>query len=238
MCAAVAAVCVGLSKTGFGGIGMIAVLLMAIVLPARESTGAILPLLIVADIFAVRAFRKFAVWSHLLRLLPPALLGIVCGWLLMPHVPNELFRPVIGWMVVALVLLTIVQKLFIKLPGMVAEHPAMAWSAGWAAGVTTMLANAAGAVMTIYLLACRLPKLQFVGTAAWFFLIINVAKLPFSVSLGLINVRSLTLDALLIPGVVLGVILGKFFLGKINQRAFEWMLIAFSLAGGLHLALR
>jgi len=121
---------------------------------------------------------------------------------------------------------------------MVAEHPAMAWSAGWAAGVTTMLANAAGAVMTIYLLACRLPKLQFVGTAAWFFLIINVAKLPFSVSLGLINVRSLTLNALLIPGVVLGVILGKFFLGKINQRAFEWMLIAFSLAGGLHLALR
>jgi len=232
-----AAVCVGLSKTGFGGVGMVGILFMTQVLPARESTGAILPLLIVADIFAVHAFRQFTVWRHLVRLLPPAMLGIISGWLLMPHLSNELFRVVIGWMVVFLVLLTIFQKLFIRLPAIFAEHPAFAWPIGWAAGVTTMLANAAGAVMTIYLLACRLPKYEFVGTAAWFFFIINVVKVPFSLSIGLITPSSLMLDALLIPGILVGVAAGKFFLGKINQLAFEWLMIAFSLIGGLRLAL-
>jgi uncharacterized membrane protein YfcA len=235
--AVLAAVCVGLSKTGFGGVGMVGVLLMTLVFPARESTGAILPLLIVADVFAVHAFRKFTIWRHLIRLLPPAMVGIVSGWFLMPYLSGESFQTVIGWMVVGLVLLTVFQKLFIRLPAIFAEHPAIAWPIGWAAGVTTMLANAAGAVMTIYLLACRLPKYEFVGTAAWFFFIINVAKVPFSFSLGLITPPSLLLDAMLIPGILVGVAAGRFLLGKIHQTAFEWLMIAFSLAGGLRLAL-
>ncbi|MFZ4775635.1 MAG: sulfite exporter TauE/SafE family protein [Terrimicrobiaceae bacterium] len=236
-CAYGAAICIGLSKTGFGGVGMLAVLLMAQVMPARESTGAVLPLLIVADIFAVRAFRQFTVWRHLAKMLPPAFLGIVSGWLLMPHLSAKIFGPLIGWMVLALIVLTIAQKLSGKLSASAAEHPSIAWPLGWTAGVTTMLANAAGAVMTVYLLACRLPKYEFVGTAAWFFFIINVIKVPFSASLGLINGSSLLLNLLLIPGILVGVATGRFFLGKINQQVFEWLMIAFSLAGGLRLIL-
>ena len=232
-----AAVCIGLSKTGFGGVGMLAVLLMAQVMPARESTGAVLPLLIVADVFAVHAFRRFAIWRHLFKLLPPAFLGIVSGWWLMPRIPDGVFGPVIGWMVLALLALTVVQKLFWRVSASAAEHPAIAWPAGWAAGVTTMLANAAGAVMTIYLLACRLPKYEFVGTAAWFFFIVNMLKVPFSVSMGLISPPSLLLDLLLVPAVVAGVASGRFFLGRINQQAFEWLMILFSFAGGLRLIL-
>ncbi len=236
-CAYGAAICIGLSKTGFGGVGMLAVLLMAQVMPARESTGAVLPLLIVADIFAVRAFRQFTVWKHLAKMLPPAFLGIVSGWLLMPHLSSKIFGPLIGWMVLALIVLTIAQKLSGRLSASAAEHPSIAWPLGWTAGVTTMLANAAGAVMTVYLLACRLPKYEFVGTAAWFFFIINVIKVPFSASLGLINGSSLLLNLLLIPGILVGVAAGRFFLGKINQQVFEWLMIAFSLAGGLRLIL-
>ncbi len=232
-----AAVCIGLSKTGFGGVGMVAVLLMAQVLPARESTGAVLPLLIVADIFAVHSFRKFTVWRHLGKLLPPAVLGIVTGWLIMPRIPAALFGPVIGWMVLGLVALTVAQKLSGRLSASAAEHPAIAWPLGWTAGVTTMLANAAGAVMTVYLLACRLPKYEFVGTAAWFFFIVNVIKVPFSASMGLINAPSLVLNLLLVPGIFLGVVSGKFFLGKLNQQVFEWMMIGFSLVGGIRLVL-
>ncbi|MDX2080661.1 MAG: sulfite exporter TauE/SafE family protein [Terrimicrobiaceae bacterium] len=235
--AALAAICIGLSKTGFGGVGMVAILIMANILPARESTGAILPMLIVADVFAVHAFRKFTVWKHLVRVLPPAVAGILTGWWLMPRIDAAIFGEVIGWMVVVLVLLTAVQKLSAGLPGFLAEHPAVAWPAGWLAGVTTMLANAAGAVMTIYLLACRLPKWEFVGTAAWFFFIINVVKVPFSASLGLITPSSLLLNLCLVPGIIAGVVLGKFLLGKIPQGLFEWLLIAFSLAGGLRLAI-
>jgi len=82
-----------------------------------------------------------------------------------------------------------------------------------------------------------LPKYEFVGTAAWYFLIVNVIKVPFSASLGLINGHSLLLNLLLVPGIVAGVVAGRFFLGKINQQAFEWLMIALSLAGGLKLAL-
>lgn len=232
-----AAVCIGLSKTGFGGVGMVAVLLMAQVLPARESTGAVLPMLIAADIFAIRAFRQFTVWSHLVRMLPAAVLGIVTGWLLMPHLSERIFAPLIGWLVIVLTGLTVAQKLSGRLSASAAEHPSVAWPLGWLAGVTTMLANAAGAVMTIYLLACRLPKYEFVGTAAWFFFIVNVIKVPFSASLGLINLSSLGLNILLLPGIVAGVAAGRFFLGRINQNVFEWLMVAFSLAGGLKLIL-
>lgn len=236
-CAYGAAVCIGLSKTGFGGVGMLAVLLMAQVLPAKESTGAVLPLLIVADIFAVHAFRQFTVWRHLVKMLPPAVLGIVSGWLLMPHISTKIFAPLIGWMVLALIALTVAQKLSGKLSASAAEHPSIAWPLGWIAGITTMLANAAGAVMTVYLLACRLPKYEFVGTAAWFFFIVNVIKVPFSASLGLINISSLWLNAMLLPGIIAGVVAGRFLLGKINQQVFEWLMIVFSLAGGLRLIL-
>jgi uncharacterized membrane protein YfcA len=88
-----------------------------------------------------------------------------------------------------------------------------------------------GPVMTIYLLACRLPKLEFVGTAAWFFFAINLLKVPFSASLGLINGASLTLNLLLAPGVVAGIFSGRWLLGMINQSLFEWLMILFSLAG-------
>jgi len=232
-----AAFCIGLSKTGFGGVGMLAVLLMAQVMPARESTGAVLPLLIIADIFAIHAFRQFTVWRHLVKILPAAVLGIVCGWLLIPHLSAGIFGPLIGWMVLFLLALTIFQKLSNLLPATAAGHPSIAWPVGWIAGVTTMLANAAGAIMTIYLLACRLPKYEFVGTAAWFFFIVNVIKVPFSASLGLINAHSLLLNLLLVPGIVAGVATGRFFLGKIRQQAFEWLMIALSLAGGLKLVL-
>jgi len=235
--AVVAALCIGLSKAGFGGVGMVAILLMAQILPARASTGVILPMLIVADIFAVSAFRKFTVWSHLVRMLPPALIGIVCGFFLMPRISDQNFGPLIGWITLTLLALMIMQKLTRRLAARAVEHPGIAWPLGWLAGVTTMLANAAGPVMTIYLLAARLPKYEFVGTAAWFFFIINVAKIPFSSALGLIKPSSLVFNAALVPAIIGGIFLGRWLLGKINQRIFEWLMIVFSLLGALRLIL-
>ena len=236
--AVIAALCIGLTKAGFGGMGMVAVLMMAQILPARASTGVILPMLIVADIFAVTAFRKFTVWSHLVRMLPPALLGIVTGFFLMPCISDENFGPIIGWITLALLALMVLQKVTRPIAASLVEHPGIAWPLGWLAGVTTMLANAAGAVMTIYLLAARLPKYEFVGTAAWFFFLINVAKIPFSAALGLIKPDSLLLNLLLVPALIAGIFLGRWLLGKINQTVFEWLMIAFSLLGALRLIVK
>jgi uncharacterized membrane protein YfcA len=233
--AVLAAIGIGMAKAGFGGLGMLAILIMARVLPARESTGAILPMLILADIFAVYTYRRHAKGSLVLRMLPPAAAGIVCGWLLMPHIPTQVFGPLIGWLTLALIALVLLQKFAPRLMNLAVEHPGIAWPFGWLAGSTTMIANAAGPVMTIYLLACRLPKFEFVGTAAWFFFAINLLKVPFSASLGLINSASLTLNLWLAPAVIGGLVAGRWTLRKINQAVFEWLMIVFSLLGAVRL---
>lgn len=231
-----AAACIGFGKAGFGGMGMVAVLLMTRVLPARESTGAVLPMLILADIFAVAIYHAHAQGRLILRMLPPAVLGIVCGWLIIPHIPPGSFGPLIGWITLALIVIILIQK-FTPLLRLAAEHPGIAWPFGWLAGSTTMIANAAGPVMAIYLLACRLPKMEFVGTTAWFFFIVNLIKVPFSAQLGLINFHSLALNLWLSPAVVAGLFLGRWLLGKTNQAIFEWLMIIFSALGALKLVL-
>jgi uncharacterized membrane protein YfcA len=235
--AVLAAICIGMAKAGFGGLGMLAILMMAGVLPPRESTGAILPMLILADVFAISIYHQHARGGLVLKMIPPALVGIVCGWLLMPHIPSQQFGRLIGWLTVALIALVLVQKFAPRLTSVAAEHPGIAWPFGWLAGSTTMIANAAGPVMTIYLLACRLPKFEFVGTAAWFFFAVNLLKVPFSASLGLITGPSLILNLFLAPCVVAGIFAGRWLLGMINQSVFEWLMIVFSLAGALRLIL-
>lgn len=232
--AVLVALCVGMAKTGLGGLGMVAVVLMAMILPARESTGALLTLLITADVYAVVAFRRHAVRAQVLALLPPAAVGIVSGYLLMPWIPDDRFRLVLGGITLALLALLVGQRWW-NAGARIAGHPALAWLAGWGSGMTTMVANAAGPVMTLYLLARRMPKMEFVGTAAWFFFVVNLSKVPFSLALGLITRDSLWLTAVLIPAVLIGGICGKWVVGRIDQRIFEALMILFTFAGAVRL---
>src|ERR1043166_5593049 len=208
--AALAALSVGVSKSGFGGFGMVTVLLMAEIMPARQSTGAVLPLLICGDILAVTVFRKHAQWSYIIRMLPPAALGIVAGFLFMTwSIPDRAFRGIVGWIVLVLVGLQCMRQLRPRLFEQVPHQTWFAWLIGIWSGVTTMLANAAGPIMTLYLLAVNLPKLEFVGTAAFFFLVVNLLKVPFSYSLGLINTVSLLFNIVLFPFVAIGILGGR-----------------------------
>jgi hypothetical protein len=233
-----AALSAGMAKTGFGGMGTVALVLMALVMPARESTGALLTILITADIYAVMAFRRHANWRVVLALLPPAILGIVAGWWLMPHVPDGLFRPLLGGITLALIGLLFLQRAMPRLSDAVSSRPMLGWVAGCLGGITTMLANAAGPIMSIYLLACRLPKMELVGTAAWFFFVVNLSKIPFSASLGLIDRESLYLTVVLAPLIIVGAASGKWLLTRINQPLFEALLIAFSVLAALRLLWR
>jgi uncharacterized membrane protein YfcA len=216
---------------------MLAMLLMAALFPPRESTGVILPMLITADIFAVRSFHAHAVWKHILRLLPPSIAGVLTGWLFMPHIPDALFGRVLGAVILAMVGMLIVFKISPHFRNLALGSRKVALAAGFGTGLTTMLANAAGPIATLYLLACRLPKMEFVGTAAWFFLIINVFKIPFSASLGLIHSGTLLLNLVTVPAVALGIFSGRWLLGKISQSLFEWLLLAFAALGALRLIL-
>ena len=204
---------------------MVHVFLFASVFGARDSTGIVLPMLIAGDLFAMAVYGKRANWGYVRRMMPPTLLGVIVGWLLMFRMPETYYRPLIGFIILVLTVMQIIriwkQEWLADVP-----HAAwFAWSMGILVGLTTMLANAAGPVFGLYLLAIGLPKLEFVGTAAWFFLILNVVKIPFSWSLGLIRLDTLALNATLVPLIALGLWVGTMLIKRIPQRLFDSLIL-------------
>ncbi len=226
----------GLSKTGIAGLGVLPVALFANAMPARASTGALLPVLLCADLFGVAFFRKHASWPHLWRLFPWVLVGIIAGYFALDRVGNLAMQRMIGGILVVMVALHIWRKG--QSDQLSARLPHTWWFAaitGVLAGFTTMVANAAGPVMGLYLLAIGLPKLAFIGTGAWFFMLVNASKVPFSARLGLITPESLLLDAVLAIPMIPGALLGPVILHRINQRAFELMVLVLTVVAAARL---
>ena len=233
--AAVAAAGIGFSKSGFAGIGLFHIVIFAWLFGPRVSTGILLPLLIVGDVAAVAAFRRHARWDYVWRILPPAIVGVVGGWLLMGRMTDAQLKPTLGVIVLGLALLQLGRM---YRPNLFADVQHASWFAvtlGLVAGFTTMLANGAGPIVALYLLAVSLPKYEFVGTSAWFFLIINVLKVPFSTSLGLIHPHTLAINALLAPAVVLGLLLGRRLVHHVPQKLFDSLLLIFAAAAALRM---
>jgi len=218
--ASVTALCTGVAKTGIPALGILLAPLFAEVLPARISTGALLPLLITADAFAVIFWRRHGSWKHLVRLLPWAVAGIVAGFFAMGRINDQQMRYVMGGIVIVMLGVHVYREYIL---GEDAPIPTSWWFAaiaGFLAGATTMIANAAGPVTMIYLLSMRLPKEEFIGTSAWYFFILNWLKVPFSVNLGLITPETLTFDAVLAGGVVAGAFAGLYLAKRIPEKAF------------------
>ncbi len=228
---------VGVSKTGLPGLGILIVPLMAMALPqhARESTGIMLGMLILGDLFAATYYRRIAEWKHVLRLLPPAFLGIVAGWQAMDLVTDDQLKRIIGLIVLAMLAVHFWRT---RLRAEDAPIPTQWWFGGmlgFLAGVTTMMANAAGPVMVIYLLAMRMPKLAFVGTSAWFFFAVNWLKVPFSTQLALTTGASAKLGLLMLPLIAAGSVAGIFLLHRIPQKAFNGLIQLLAAAAAIKL---
>ena len=233
--AIIAALGIGVSKSGFSGVGLLHVIIFAFIFGVRDSTGVVLPMLIVGDIFAVLAFRAHARWDYIIRILPPAATGVVIGTLLMRRLEEAQFKPLVGVVILTLITLQIVRMVRPKLYEHVPHQVWFAWLIGILAGITTMLANAAGPIMALFLLAVALPKLELVGTSAWFFLIVNCFKIPFSMSLGLIHADTLALNAILAPVIIVGLFSGRGLVSRIPQKWFDGLLLAFALLAALRL---
>ena len=233
--AVIAAAGIGISKSGFAGFGLLHVIIFAFLFGARDSTGVLLPMLIAGAVGAVMAFRQHARWEYIRRMMPPTMVGVIAAAMVMSRLDEAMFRPVIGWIILALTLLQIGRTVR---PTWFADMPhtrRFAWTMGIAAGVATMLANAAGSIFALYCLAVALPKWALVGTTAWIFLLINVFKLPFSVGLGLVHADTLLLGAALVPAIVAGLFAGGWLTHRIPQRLFDSFLLVFAGVAALRL---
>ncbi len=228
-----AAILVGFAKTAIGGVGALATALFATVLPARESSGALLPLLLAGDVIAVGTYRRHADWPTLWRLFPSVAAGVAIGAGFVARVDDTVMRRTIGVLLVLLVALTVVQRL--RRTSLVVTGRAASITFGLLAGFTTMVANAAGPVTSLYLLATGISMMTFLGTGAWFYLVVNLFKLPFSYALGLIDFGSVGLDAKLLPALVVGAIAGRLAVSRIDQRLFETLVLVSTVAASVNL---
>lgn len=242
--AALAGLLTGVAKTGLPGFGILAVPLMVLAVgDARHSAGWLLPLLCLADLFAIATYRRHAQARRLFGLLPWVLAGIAGGALALAA-PERHLRLLVAGIVIFMIGLRWLRgrRAAVATTDATTPVPPDRWwqSAGYgaSAGFATTVANAAGPVMNLYLLARRLPKDEFVATGAWFFFVVNLVKLPIYAGHGLIDRRSLLFGLALAPSVVVGAVVGRALLRRLPQAAFDRLVMALTVCAAALLLVR
>ena len=232
-----AAFSLGVSKAGLKGIAIVIMTIMALVFGSKASTGIVMPLLMVGDIFAIVYYRKFVLKKHLYKLLPWMLVGVLIGVVVGKELPEELFKRGMAAIIFISVILMFWwdYKKNMKVP----THKAFGFSMGLAAGFTTMIGNLAGAFTNLYFLAMRLPKNSFIGTAAWLYFIVNWFKVPFHIySWETINLESIKISLVLIPAELIGLFLGVRIVARIKDNYYRILILTLTALGALVLFFR
>ena len=228
---------IGLSKAGLKGIDMMNVTIMAIVFGGKPSTGIVLPLLCVADIFAVIYYNRHAEWKHFWKLVPWMFLGILIGVYVGKDLDEALFRRIMAVIIVLTIIIVIWME--VRKDIVMPQNWVFGGTMGLISGFTTMLGNLAGAFSNIYFLAMRMPKNNFIGTAAWVFLVVNLFKLPFQVfSWGNINGQTLKTDLYLVPALLAGFWIGVKIVSKIHDDNYRKFVIVLTLIGAVFIFLK
>ena len=231
------ALIIGLSKAGLKGIDMMNVTLMAIVFGGKVSTGIVLPLLCFTDIMAVIYYNRHAQWEHFWKLIPWMAIGVLIGVYVGKDMDEVIFRRIMA--VIIILTIAIVIAMEFRKQAVMPENKLFGAGMGLISGVTTMLGNLAGAFSNIYFLAMRMPKNNFIGTAAWVFLVVNIFKLPFQVFYWKnITPSTLQTDLLLLPALVAGFWAGVKIVSGIRDERYRKIVIILTLIGAVFIFLK
>ncbi len=228
--AMLAAFLIGLSKAGLKGIAVVNVTILAIVFGGKASTGIMLPLLITADICAVIYYKRDAQWLLLLKLLPWMIIGVLLGVFVGKDLPETIFK---RGMAVIIFISVVMMYAWDRQKS--AKVPTQWWFAGimgLAAGFTTMIGNLAGAFSNVFFLAMRLPKTEFIGTAAWLFFIVNLIKAPFHIWVwDTISMDTFAINLRLIPVLLVGFVTGLWVVRQIQERHYRQLILILTALG-------
>ncbi len=232
-----AAFVLGLSKSGIKGIGIVIILILAFVFGERASTGVLLPMLISADILAVSYYNRHTQWKFIKMLLPSMVIGVLVGVWIGDSISELVFKRVMAIIIIG----SIGIMLFLerRKSGAIPSNKTFSYSMGFSAGFTTMIGNLAGPIANIYFLAMRLPKNEFIGTAAWLFFIINVFKLPFHFFVWkTVSKETLVLNLSVFPAVVIGFFVGVKLVKLVSNTNYRRFIIIVTTIGGLIMLFR
>lgn len=231
------AIFIGMSKTGVHGAGMIAVPMLASVFGGQLSSGVMLPMLCLADVMGVWYYHRHAEWKYLKQLFPWALLGTILGTVVGGSIDDGTFKMIMA----AVILASIAIMLWLE-RGHREDVPDYKWFAaltGTAGGFTSMVGNLAGSVMAVYFLSMRLPKNAFIGTTAWFFMVINWIKIPFHIwAWHTITVDSFLLDLAVLPLIILGAWFGILIVRNLQEKHYRWFIIGMTIVAAIIMILK
>ena len=233
----IAAFILGVSKAGLKGIAIVIMTIMALVFGSKASTGIVMPLLLVGDLFAIIYYRKHVQKKHLLKLIPWMLLGVLIGVFVGKDISENVFKKGMAGIILVSVILMFWWDY--RKSTAVPTHPVFGISMGLSAGFATMIGNLAGAFTNLYFLAMRLPKNSFIGTAAWLYFFVNWFKVPFHVfSWETINAESLKISLFLIPAEILGLFIGVKIVKLIRDKHYRIFILALTAIGAIVLFFR
>jgi len=227
----------GVSKSGLKGIAVIAVTLMALVFGSKASTGIIMPLLMIGDVFAIIYYRKHLMKQHLFRLLPWIFAGVLIGVFVGKDIPELFFKKGMAAIIIGSILMMFWWDR--RKDKSVPTNKVFGISMGLTAGFTTMVGNLAGAFANLYFLAIRLPKNAFISTSAWLFFFVNWFKIPFHIfTWKTITVETLKINLYLIPVEVLGLFIGVKIVARIKDKHYRIFVMGLTAIGALILFFR
>ncbi|MGH1441365.1 MAG: sulfite exporter TauE/SafE family protein [Cellvibrionaceae bacterium] len=222
----------GFSKFSVGGMGMLILPILMLSFTGHEALGIILPIYILTDIMAIATYRKQVQWRIILQIIPVAFLGMGVGFSLLTIVSNEGFAALVGLIILAMVALGMyldkLKSAFIETT--IAQH-----SFSLISGIVGMLANAAGPVISLFLVQKKLPKEAIIHTRVWTIFIINLAKIPTLFALGVLNIESVKLSLQSLPGLIIGIVAGYVFLKYINLAHLKWLIRTVAILAALKL---
>lgn len=222
----IVALVIGMAKAGLSGLGLAIIPVMALIYGAKESTGVILPMLIAADIMAVIYYHRHAVWKHIFIILPWVAAGIFVALIIGNMINDNQFRIIMLSIVWIMLILMVLNDLRKKKEDGVPQNMFFKASMGFAGGFSTMIGNSAGPVFTLYFLAMRLPKKEFIGTSAWLYLIMNTGKLPLQALVWKnITMTSLIPGLVSIPVIALGMFLGIQIVNLFSETFYRYFVI-------------
>lgn len=226
---------VGFSKTGISGMMMLAIPILASIFGGKESTGILLPMLLIGDVFAVYYYRRHAEWNKIKKPLPWALAGLILGGIVGNHINDHQFKILIA----ISILLCVVILIFTEKKGdnfKVPERTYFYILSGIASGFTSMIGNAAGPIFSIYLLAMGFKKKDFMGTFSWFFMIINLIKLPLQVYYwNNISLKTILLASSMIPAITIGTLVGASIIKLVNEKLFRMIILGMTATAAIRL---
>lgn len=227
------AILIGFTKSSFAAVGTIVVPIMALAFGAKPSTGLLLPILCLADLGAIIYYRRSCSWSHLIKLLGWAVVGLFVGIAVDHFIPSAWFRYLLAFSILISVAVLVINQM--KSRSEECTHrPWLLAAYGVVGGFATMIGNAAGPIMSVYLLSVKMPKMMFVGTSAWFFMAINYIKMPLQIWVwDNIHYDSIIIGLCMIPFIAIGSVVGIYLVRAVPEEVYRKLVIWITLASAL-----